>query len=82
MICLSKSKKTKKNNNNYRLTFYNKSKSITLGSYDQSNNKLIIDILALLHLIGNGVKLSNNFSKIFKKSTGLMLKNKSIIIKY
>lgn len=82
MVYLNKLKKTKKNNNSYKLNFLKKGKAVTIGSYDQLNNKLVIDILTLSFIIGRGEKFSLNFYKIFKRITGVVTKNKIVTVKY
>lgn len=82
MIYLNKLKKTKKDNKSYKLSFVKKGKLTTIGSYNQSNNKLIVDILALLFLVGEGEKFSFSFSKIFKQVTGIVTRKKLVSIKY
>jgi hypothetical protein len=53
-----------------------------IGSYNQINNKLILDIKVLIYVLSSGAVFSKNFSMIFRKTTGLLATKENVKVKF
>ena len=81
-IKFEKRSKTKTSNNSYDIIFKNNSQKRVIGSYNQSNNKLMLDLWNFIVLYSSGVKCSSIFTKTLTKISGHFSTKKNIKIKY
>jgi hypothetical protein len=81
-IILKKKSKTKTINNRYNILLKKNLNSFPIGSYNQVNGIFTIDIEKYINLISKGCNFSENFKKIFLKSTKGMATKRKVSIKY
>jgi hypothetical protein len=81
-IKLKKKIRTKKPNNSFSITLTANKISKPIGGYDQSNNKLILDIQTYILAIKKGYTFSGSFKKIFQKTTQNLTNQKNLRIKF
>jgi hypothetical protein len=82
LIRLKKAASTKTSNNNYDVMISRRGGEKVIGSYNQINNKLILDIKVLIYVLSSGAVFSKNFSMIFRKTTGLLATKKNVKVKF
>jgi hypothetical protein len=82
LIRLKKAASTKTSNNNYDVMISRRGGEKVIGSYNQINNKLILDIRVLIYVLSSGAVFSKNFSMIFRKTTGLLATKKNVKVKF
>jgi hypothetical protein len=82
LIKLKKAANTKTSNNNYDVMISRNGGERVIGSYNQNNNKLILDIKILIFVLKKGANFSKNFSKLFKKMTGSLTSKRVVKIKF
>jgi len=78
-IKLKKAANTRTSNNNYDVMISRNGGERVIGSYNQNNNKLILDIKILVFVLDKGALFSNSFLRIFKKTTGVLASKKKIV---
>lgn len=81
-IILKKKSKTKTINNRYNILLKKNLNSFPIGSYNQVNGIFTIDIEKYINLISKGCNFSENFKKIFLRSTKGMATKRKVSIKY
>lgn len=81
-IKLEKKSRTKTPNNSYNIAFSYKNKKVTIGSYNQSNNKLTIDLWNFIMAHSKGTNLSRKLEKIIYKTTAGLINKGSLKIKF
>jgi hypothetical protein len=82
LIRLKKAASTKTSNNNYDVMISRRGGEKVIGSYNQINNKLILDIKVLIYVLSSGAVFSKNFSMIFRKTTGLLATKENVKVKF
>lgn len=82
LIKLKKAANTKTSNSNYDVMISRNGGERVIGSYNQANNKLILDIKILFFVLEKGTLFSKSFLKIFKKTTGVFASKKIIKTKF
>jgi len=82
LIRLKKAASTKTSNNNSDVMISRRGGERVIGSYNQNNNKLILDIKILIFVLGKGAVFSKNFSMIFKKTTGFLATRQNVKVKF
>jgi len=82
LIKLKKAASTRTPNNNYDVMISRRGGERVIGSYNQINNKLILDIKILMFVLGKGAVFSKNFSMIFRKTTGFLAIKKNVKVKF
>jgi hypothetical protein len=81
-IILKKKSKTKTTNNRYNILLKKNLNSFPIGSYNQINGIFAIDVEKYITIISKGCNFSENFKKIFLRSTKGMATNRKVSIKY
>jgi hypothetical protein len=81
-IILKKKSRTKTINNRYDILLKKNLNSFPIGSYNQVNGIFTIDIEKYITLISKGCNFSENFKKIFLRSTKGMATKRKVSIKY
>jgi hypothetical protein len=81
-VILKKKSRTKTTNNRYNILLKKNINSFPIGSYNQLNGIFTIDIEKFIIIISKGCNFSENFKKIFSRSTKGMATKKKISIKY
>ena len=69
IIKLKKNLKTKTNNNSYNILIKNQNSLKSLGSYNQQNRILVLNLQSYIYLLSRGYKFSESFKKIFITGT-------------
>lgn len=82
LIKLKKAANTKTSNSNYDVMISRNGGERVIGSYNQVNNKLILDIKILFFVLEKGTLFSKSFLKIFKKTTGALASKKIVKTKF
>jgi hypothetical protein len=78
LIKLKKAANTRTSNSNYDVMISRHGGERVIGSYNQNNNKLILDIKILLFVLRKGALFSKSFSRLFEKTTGKFASKKII----
>jgi ribosomal protein S16 len=82
-IRLRKRSTTKTNNNSYDILLKkNKTSGFPIGSYNQEKSILKLDLDSYLIMVTKGCNFSENFKKIFSKSTGNLTNKKKVKVKF
>jgi ribosomal protein S16 len=82
-IRLRKKSATKTTNNSYDILLKkNKTNRFPIGGYNQEKSTLKLDLDNYLIMITKGCNFSENFKKIFSKSTGSLINKKKVKIKF
>lgn len=81
-IKLKKKSDTSTSNNNYDILICRNGGEMVIGQYNQSNNKLMLDIHIFLFVIKKGAEFSKNFKKIFTRTTGSVTAKKNLKVKF
>jgi hypothetical protein len=81
-VILKKKSRTKTTNNRYNILLKKNTNSFPIGSYNQVNGIFTIDIEKYIVIISKGCNFSENFKKIFLRSTKGMATRKKISVKY
>jgi predicted nucleic-acid-binding Zn-ribbon protein len=81
-IILKKKSKTKTTNNRYNILLKKNVNSFPIGSYNQVNKIFSIDIEKYILIISKGCNFSENFKKIFIRSSHNLTNRRKIQIKF
>lgn len=81
-IRLKKKIRTKKPNNSFSVFLTNGRTGKPIGSYNQSDNKLILDIQTYVLAMKKNYSFSGSFKKIFNKTTQNLTNKKNLRIKF
>jgi hypothetical protein len=81
-IKLKKAARTRTSNNNYDVMISRNGGERVIGSYNQNNNKLILDIKILIFVLKKGTIFSKNFLRLFKKTTGFLTSKRVVTVKF
>jgi predicted nucleic-acid-binding Zn-ribbon protein len=81
-VILKKKSRTKTTNNRYNILLKKNTNSFPIGAYNQVNGIFTIDIEKYIVIISKGCNFSENFKKIFLRSTKGMATRKKISVKY
>jgi ribosomal protein S16 len=82
-IRLRKKSTTKTTNNSYDILLRkNKTNAFPIGSYNQEKSTLKLDLDSYLIMVTKGCNFSENFKKVFLKSTGNLTSKKKIKVKF
>lgn len=81
-IKLKKKIRTKKPNNSFSVILTDNKMSKPIGGYNQSNNKLILDIQTYILAVKKGYSFSGSFKKILQKTTQNLANQKNLRIKF
>jgi hypothetical protein len=80
IIQLKKKSNTKTNNNSYDILLKKDKHRLPIGSYNQSKMIVTLDLESYIFAITKGCLISENFKKIFTKTTSNLTNKKNIKI--
>ena len=81
-IQLKKKSSTKTNNNSYNILLKKNKNSLPIGSYNQDKMIVTLDLESYILAITKGCLMSENFKKIFTKTTMNISSKKNIKITF